>query len=451
MSQLDDAIARYNKLLENGPYRDLAWAEALHSRMEANNLSAGGRLVCPFLRPNFLTRRQYESLVRTGEALICAIDRLEQMVLASPALLARLELLPAEKMLAAIDPGYQSLEVAARLDSHLVNGHLHFLQYNADSPTGAGYADALADLFWDIPPLKEFRKRYTLTRTGSRKHLLHALLKSYKQFGGARKKPNIAIVEFRPAYHSGQSEYELFRNFFRQEGYAVEIVSPEQLEYRNRVLRKGAFEIDLVYRRLGVQEFLIRFDLTHPLVQAYRDRAVCVVNSFRSELAHKKAMFGLLTDETLTSSFPAAERKAIREHVPWTRLVAAARTTYEDQTVDLPEFITHNRERLALKPNDDYSDQHTYFGWEMDSNGWERALKQAMRTPYVVQERVEPVRSVFPLMSFGHLEFREMQVDVHPHAYLGKVQGCSSWLSTGRTGFSSAAGIVPTFIIDPKS
>jgi len=35
------------------------------------------------------------------------------------------------------------------------------------------------------------------------------------------------------------------------------------------------------------------------------------------------------------------------------------------------------------------------------------------------------VRSVFPLMSFGQLEFREMQVDVHPHAYLGKVQGCS--------------------------
>ena len=79
-------------------------------------------------------------------------------------------------------------------------------------------------------------------------------------------------MEFRPAYHSGQSEYELFRDFFREEGYAVEIVSPEQLEYRNRVLRKGNFEIELVYRRLGVQEFLLRFDLTHPLVQAYRDR-----------------------------------------------------------------------------------------------------------------------------------------------------------------------------------
>jgi hypothetical protein len=450
MSQLDDAVVKYNKLLETGPFRDLAWADALHQKMESAKLSSGGRLICPFLRPNFISRRQYEALVKTGESLIGAIDRMEQMVLSSPALLARLELLPAEKMLAAIDPGYQALEVAARLDTHLNNGSLHFVQYNADSPTGAGYADALAELFYEIPPVKEFRKKYSLAKVGSRKHLLHALLKSYKQFGGT-KKPNIAIVEFRPAYHSGQSEYELFRDFFREEGYAVEIVSPEQLEYRNHTLRKGNFEIQVVYRRLGVQEFLIRFDLTHPLVQAYRDRAVCVVNSFRSELAHKKAMFGLLTDESVTTKFPAAERKAIRDHVPWTRLVTACKTTYDDRPIDLPEFISQNRERLALKPNDDYSDLHSYFGWEMDSAEWERALKQALRSPYVVQERVAPVRSVFPLLSFGHLEFREMQVDVHPHAYLGKVQGCSSWLSTGKTGFSSAAGIVPTFILDPKA
>ncbi|HEY1338277.1 MAG TPA: hypothetical protein VGF59_12240, partial [Bryobacteraceae bacterium] len=129
---------------------------------------------------------------------------------------------------------------------------------------------------------------------------------------------------------------------------------------------------------------------------------------------------------------------------------AAVKTTHGGKTIDLPEYIQKNRQRLALKPNDDYSDQHTYFGWEMEDAEWERAMKQAMRSPYVVQERVDPVRSVFPLMSFGYLEFKEMQVDVHPHAYLGKVQGCSSWLSTGKTGFSSAAGIVPTFIIDPK-
>ena len=102
-----------------------------------------------------------------------------------------------------------------------------------------------------------------------------------------------------------------------------------------------------------VSEFLVRFDLNHPLVRAYRDRAVCVVNSFRSEMAQRRAIFDLLTDETITSVFPTLERKAIRDFIPWTRVVIAGNTAYHESTVDLPAFIQANRERLILKPNDD--------------------------------------------------------------------------------------------------
>ena len=80
---------------------------------------------------------------------------------------------------------------------------------------------------------------------------------------------------------------------FRREGYRTEVISPDQLEYRNGVLRRGDFTIDLIYRRVRVSEFLVRFDLNHPLVRAYRDRAVCVVNSFRSEMAQRRAIFDL--------------------------------------------------------------------------------------------------------------------------------------------------------------
>lgn len=451
MSQLDEAIARYHRILESDSFRDLAWVKPLRERMETERLSSGGRLLCPFLRPHFLSRRQYDNLVRTAESLVSAIDRMQQMVLTSPALMARMELLPAEKMLASIDPGYRVPDVASQINSHLNNGTLHLVQYNADSPSGVAWAEHLADLFYDVPPMKEFRKKHTLTKVGGKKHLLNALLKAYKQFGG-RTRPRIGILELRGPFQAGApSEFELFRDFFRREGYEAEIVSPDQLEYRGGVLRRGNFEINLVYRRVSVQEFLMRFDLSHPLVRAYRERAVCVVNGFRSELAHKKATLGLLTDENLIAKFPAAERKAIREHVPWTRLVAATKTTYNDQTIDLPEFILQNRERFVLKPNDDYTGKGIFFGSEMDASGWERALREAMRTPYVVQERVDFARAVFPLSTWGQLEFREMRVDVHPHAYLGKVMGCSSWLTaSGTGGFSTAAGLAPTFILDSK-
>jgi uncharacterized circularly permuted ATP-grasp superfamily protein len=449
MTQLDEAIARYHRILESEPYRDLRWVKNLQEQMEAQQLSTGGRLLCPFLRPNFVTQKQYDNLVKTGEALISAVDRMLRLALASPQLLSRMQLFPAEKMLAAADPGYDMSEVSAQLDLQIQNGSLHVLQYNADALSGAAYAEGLSDLFYDCPPVKEFRRRYNLTRIGGKKPFLNALLKAYKMFGRV-KKPNIAILEFRNS--TGRSEYEIFRDYFRAEGYQTELVSPDQLEYKNGVLRAGGFEIDLIYRRISAQEFLLRFTLSHPLVQAYLDRKVCVVNSFRSELSHKKAMFALLTDDSLVAKFPPNERKAIKEHVPWTRVVKAGKTVYRDKVVDLLEFIRQNRETLILRPNDEYTDLHSFVGYEHDDGSWARALRDAPRAPYVVQERVKPVHTVFPLMSYGHLEFKEMQVDVQPQAFLGKVGACSSYVSSAGAGaYSPAFGIAPTFIIDPKN
>jgi hypothetical protein len=450
MTQLDEAISRYHRILESEPYRDLRWVKNLQDQMEARQLSAGGRLICPFLRPNFVTQKQYDNLVKTGESLISAVDRMLHTALASPQLLSRMQLFPAEKMLAAIDPGYQVSEVSAQLDLQIQNGSLHVMQYNADALTGAAWSEGLSDLFYDCPPVKEFRRRYTLTRMGGKKPFLNAVLKAYKMFAGA-KKPNIGILEFRDP--TGRSEYEIFREYFQREGFNTELVTPEQLEYRNGVLRSGNFNIDLIYRRISAQEFLLRFTLNHPLVQAYRDHNVCIVNSFRSELSHKKAMFALLTDEALVAKFPIAERKAIREHVPWTRVVKAGKTMGREEPIDdLIQYIKQNREKLVLRPNDEYSDLHSYIGYEHDEGSWSRAIREAERSPYVVQESVKPARTVFPLMNFGHLEFKEMQVDVQPQAFLGKVAGCSSYVSSSGAGsYSLASGITPTFIIDSKT
>jgi uncharacterized circularly permuted ATP-grasp superfamily protein len=317
------------------------------------------------LRPHFISQRQYTGLVKAAEALYSAISRTEKLALSTPALLARMQMLPAEKMLASVNPGYSHMAVTSMLDTHLNNGTLRIVGYNADTPSGAIYGEALNNLFYDADPVKEFRKKYKLTKVGATKPLIHSILKAYKEFGG-KKSPNIAILEFRQAFQTSDSgEYQLLMDILRREGYPTEVVSPDQLEYRDGVLRRGDFRIDLIYRRVRVSEFLVRFDLTHPLVRAYRDHAVCIVNSFRSELAQKKAIFDLLTDESVTASFPAMERKAIRDFIPWTRVVAAGKTLYKDQMVDLPEFISTNRERLVLKPNDDSGDRDSYSGSDL--------------------------------------------------------------------------------------
>ena len=450
MSQVSEATARYHKLIESEPYIDLAWAEALQQRLRAEKLV--NRPLSPVLRPHFITSREYASLGKATSAVFAAIERAENLVMATPALLSRLQLLPAERMLAAVEPGYSSQTLAGLLDASVHNGSLHFVGHRVGTPSSVVYGDRLADIYYDAPPVKEFRKKHKLSKIGTIKPLVQGLLKAYKEFGGKQKKPSIAIVESRaPSQSVDSSENALLAEHLRREGFTAEVVSPEQLEYRNGQLRRGDMVIDIVYRCIRLQDFLIRFDLNHPLVRAYKDRAVCMANSFRSEVAAKRGIFDLLTDDAVTAKFPAAERKAIADFIPWTRMVQAAKTTHRNHTVDLPDFVMKHRAKLVLKPNDETSDQNTFRGADLDELAWEKALRQAMRSPYVVQEVAEPARAVFPLMQYGSLVMKEMQVEVHPHFFGGKLQGASSWLNVaGSPGFSTLSGLAPTFLLESK-
>jgi len=452
MTQLGEATARYHRLLESGHNGNQDWVAGFQEQMTAARLMEGTRPICPFLRPHFLSHRQYTALVKAAETLCSAVDRIEQMALANPTLLARLHLLPAEKMLALVDPGYPFLAVSSLLDTQLDGAAMRFVGYSAGTPPGVVYGPALADLFYNSPVVKQFRRQYNLVKLAGARPLASSLLAAYKQFGG-KKKPRIGVMDFRQAFQTTEpGDCLLLRDQLAAHGLDAEVVLPDQLEYKGGVLRQAGRAIDVVLHRVRIHEFLLRFDLGHPLVRAYREHAVCLVNSFRSELAHKRSVFALLSDESLTTSFPAAERKAIQQHVPWTRVVAPGKTKHGTRTVDLLEYTLKHRQKLVLKPNDDSGEEHAVQGWLTDDAGWERALRLAVRTPHVVQEKVEPVKAIFPVYRYGALEMRELQVDVHPHVYLGKVHGCSSWVSEATVGgFSSISGLAPTYLIESKS
>ena len=456
MTQLGEAVTRYNRILESDPFKDLAWAELLQEQMKRENLLLGTKPACPVLRPHFITPRQYQNLVKASESLFSTMTKVQKMVLSSPALLNRIQLLPAEKMLAAIEPGHSLLSVTGLLDTTISNGSLRFADFTGDTPSGVALAEGLSNLFYDAPPVKEFRKKNKLAKLGGEtKPFANAIFKAYKEFKGAGKngrRPSVAILEFRqPFQKEPNAEEHLLAEMLRREGFSAEVASADQLEYRNGVLRKGDFGIDVVFRRMKVNEFLVRFDLTHPLVRAYKDRAVCVVDSFRAELSHKRAILELMTDETIMAKFPAQERRAIAEVVPWTRMVRPSKTLYRGQTVDLMDYVLRNRERFVLRPNTDGGEVSTFFGPSLTNDAWDRALRQTQRTPYVVQEVVAPSSEEFPVFQYGSMQRKQLEIDVHPHSFLGRVSGCSSWLTTrASSGFVSVVGVAPVFLLGAR-
>ena len=135
-----------------------------------------------------------------------------------------------------------------------------------------------------------------------------------------------------------------------------------------------------------VNEYLPIIKEQPALLDAYRAGAICMVNSFRSKIIHKKALFAVLTSVRRAALFTDDELAAIRKHVPWTRIVRAEETDYLGAKIDLLDFVSANRNRLVLKPNDDYGGHGITIGWNSDESSWVETLDNALKHgDYVVQ------------------------------------------------------------------
>jgi hypothetical protein len=297
--------------------------------------------------------------------------------------------------------------------------------------------------------LKRFQDRWTLTRFKARERLLETLLGCYREAGGKAAHPTIAIVDYEEV--PTRTEHHLFREFFEAQGYPAIVCDPRHLTYEGGLLRHDGKPIDIVYKRLLVNELLDRKQANAAFLKAASERAATVVNPFRCKPIHKKAIFAVLTDDELSPLFTAEERAAIAAHVPWTRRVREGQVLRHGQRIDLPAFVRAHRAELVMKPNDEYGGKGVFIGWEMSEAEWDAALTTALRSSYVVQGKVELLRQSFPELS-PKLTFRDLVVDLDPFVFEGEVEGFLTRLSgTSLANVTSGGGQVPSFLVEPRS
>ena len=450
---MDEVTARavddYDRLLRDEKAHVQELQANLADRFRAAKLTFGGRLLCPFLRPNFVSPASYEQIRGVCRHIFQAVERAEAEL--GTALWDRVDVTAAERELVAIHPGYARSSPSARLDSFLTPGAYQFVELNAESPAGIAYSEMLEEVFLELPLLRKFQEKWTLRRFQARQRLLDTLLACHREAGGRQEHPTIAIVDYEDV--PTHTEHHLFREFFADSGYPSFVCDPRDLTYEKGALRYEGRTIDIVYKRLLVNELIERADKLQALLSAARERAATVVNPFRCKPIHKKAIFAVLTDESLAGLWSDAQRAAIAAHVPWTRRVTEERATREGEEIDLPRYIRENRERLVLKPNDEYGGKGVFIGWEMSDTEWEAALAEALRSSYVVQDKVELQRRTFPDLDplAPEVQFRDVVVDLDPFVFQGEVEGFLTRLSgSSLANVTSGGGQVPGFVVEPK-
>jgi uncharacterized circularly permuted ATP-grasp superfamily protein len=438
----------------------------LSAQMRERRLRFGDRVICPFLRPFFLDAADEARVQRVAEMLWTLGERVAHVASTDrPQLLTDLALSEAEIGLARLDPGYATTSTAARADAFILPDSLQFAEYNAESPAGAGYSQRLAELFDGEPIMAAFRKRFDARFARPVEALLDALVASYREWGGTASPPRMAIVDWRevPTY----SEFEILRDAFTALGVPTIICDPRDLECAAGARVSGAAgrglyakgeRIDLVYRRVLINDIVARETECRALLDAYRSRTVCVANSLRCKIPHKKAFFAVLTDARHELLFSESERAMVRQHVPWTALVEERRVVADGQSVDLIPHLRSRRDEFVIKPNDEYGGTGVTLGWETSERDWDAAIARALAERdrgWVAQRRIAVRREMFPVCESDpaapggvRTTPRDMLVDFAPYIFRGRLAGYLTRLSaSGLANVTSGGGQVPAFVV----
>ena len=400
-------------------------------QVAASGAVHGDEPLCIHRRPHFVEARLVSDLTRSLKLFHAAVRRLRAGVIEQGldgALVRSMGIDPRAMELVRIHPGYESAALIARVDCFVPDGRPRFLELNGESPAGIAYADALSEVF-DADPLS--RLLGDMSRFWSTDAVVHAVQDTWQEWGGLGR-PQVAIVDYRevPTW----PEFVLFRQRFRALGMPCVLADPRELEWDGQHLRHEDRVIEVVYRRILVQDILERPQDCTALIAAYRAGAICMVNSLRTPLLHGKGLFALLHDAEVQRRLTRAQRRMVGDCIPYTVMVDDAHR----------EEARTRREELVLKPIWGHAGEGVVLGWRCTQTEWDDALEAAR--DHVLQERVEEQHLLFPDARRGYA-LRDCMVDLDPFLIRGRFAGFLCRISEGPTAnVAAGATQVPVYV-----
>lgn len=413
--------------------------------LDDHDVVFAGRTIPFVLMPHFVSPGQLRRVRHAVGSISAVIDRFCDAYPDDPALQAELALPDQEDALVRLEPGYPRPVRICRLDAFLAGYDLKFLELNADSPAGVGYADVLFDGLERAIDLPRVKAEFDTAYAPMLPELLRTLLDAYAHVRARRPDlppaPTLALVDA-PGSPS-VPEFRIVCAAARDHGVHALHGTLDELTYDGSTLHLQGEPVHLVYRR-ALLEDVTEGDLT----AAIRDLRVCAVNPFRARVANNKKLFALLADPRFRRLVTPDEAEVIRATIPWTRILRPGRVTYGEWVVDLVQFVSDNRERLVLKPASDYGGNAVALGRETEPTTWDAILHAHVDAgDFVVQEYVPVPEEMFPTVEDGHIQMRLKRFNINPFGLGGRYAGMITRISDRAVvNVSAGGGLLPSVV-----
>lgn len=447
-AEIQPAVEYFHSLIEDNLTAAEQELATLAGLQRDRRVLFGDRPMSFSLRPTFLGETMYASVQDTVYLIRQAVIRIAARFFADPVLLREeLGLEDWEIELASIPTNVIRLSATARMDSFLTTDSFKFVEINGESPAGIAYIHELAGIYRELPTFRKFTERYPVRFVSPLYHTVDGLLRAYhEEFEGTEERPTFAIVDHLdvPTIH----EFHLVKDYLERIGVDCEIVSPQELDCIDGWIYANGKKIDILYRRLLLNEYYAMKDECPAFLEGYKAQKTCYLNTFRTKLVHKKALFAILTDPKYTDFLPPEQKYAISAHIPWTRLLKQTRTSFRGLPIDLVEFVRANRQFFVLKPNDEYGGAGVTLGFAATQAEWETAITVGLRDGHVVQETVDINREPFLMKTAMGWEPVPTIIDLDPYLNGPLLGGCLTRTSSSNlANVTAGGGTLPMFIL----
>ena len=194
--------------------------------------------------------------------------------------------------------------------------------------------------------------------------------------------PSVAVTDFS---ESGvMSDFTRFIDAFERAGCTARFTDTRNFSFDGEHLRDATdgTVIDAVYRRAVTSELACHLGECRALIDAVRERKVCLVGHFRTTVAHSKMVSVALFDEMTRAFLTDEEAAFVEAHVPRTWRL---RTDTKVEGFDI-ERILKEKDSWIVKPEDDYGAHGVHAGVDAGEVEWRTIVNKSMNAGFVVQE-----------------------------------------------------------------
>lgn len=336
-----------------------------------------------------------------------------RLLLAEPELRGQLGLPPGADELMAIDPGYSRLVVVSRFDMVWSGRHARVLELNADSPAMMTFTDRVEGILLGLEPVSDLLLAHGARPRARTRALYDALVGTFREWGGSRTDPTIAIVDWDG--EATASELQHTAADFQRFGSPTIVCDPRELYLVDGWLHAQGRRIDVVQRRVLFPDFIRRADELATLMTAYRGGKVCMVNPLRSYVVGNKVALAMMSLNVFKIS--PADQAVAADLVPPTEMVRP----------ESIERLEREKDSWVLKGAFSSGGKEVKIGRHVQAAEWRDLLQRAVRCTSVVQ-RLEPIpRYRVPTETpAGDVEMSDLYANWNPWFFGGRYGGATT-------------------------